>query len=103
MGDSEEETEEKKAELEKLGPFPLHPVRESPTIIIPERDKALWEKLAKRSGLKHRVIESDQLPSTCFCCPRQIILKIISTLYSGDRSSILHVNGTSRHLCRLNK
>jgi hypothetical protein len=60
MGDSEEETEEKKADLEKLGPFPMHSVRESPTIIIPERDKVLWERLAKRSGLKHRVIESDQ-------------------------------------------
>ena len=60
MGDSEEETEEKKADLEKLGPFPMHPVRESPVIIIPDGDKVLWETLAKRSGLKHRVIESDQ-------------------------------------------
>ena len=60
MDDSEEETEEKKAQLEELGPFPSFKDQESPTIIVPERDKVLWKKLAKGSGLKHLVAESDQ-------------------------------------------
>lgn len=57
IGDSEEETKEGKRNL-KSWILTMHSAR--PAIIIPERDKVLWEKLAKRCGLKHRVVDSAQ-------------------------------------------
>jgi hypothetical protein len=54
--DSDNERAKKQMEIERLGPYPSSPVREYPPVLIPEKDKVLWEKLAKRSGLKHLVV-----------------------------------------------